>query len=447
MSVGTRIDAVQRQAFLLALMLLFLAGRCQASPATVFVGEVASYGDYALQSGFFETFRDRLEETLSASGKFHVVMRRPTLEDAAKLSLVHMDAIARGHRYRREQAGATLIRYADAAYGRQEDAKAEAWRKNERAVYGLGDEAAQTARELGARYGAEYLVFCNLGGVDVERVRSIWNANVRDFDMRAKEIRAETTYYLIHAATGRVYEGYDAMEKRGQIVQIVVGEYGKGFTVEQLLLSVLDRQAKKAAEGVGKDGLSRLHGEIRSEETRKDPKKQKPLLALVPFTSRVKITNLSGEELASYAIAEDYLLDEMMKRGFSFVDKTKTTEQNRQNESSLSGRALKDENPRYRLEGTLTDLGVAESKRPGSTAKIVRAGLTVRVIDTKTGESVFVATGTGESAAKRYEAGVFGVHILRFGTQEFSEECLYEAMQKAVRELAKKLEKFTTPQK
>ena len=446
MNGETRIERARRGALLLlfgfVIVSLCFAARCEAAPVTAFVGEVASYGDYALQSGFFETFRDRLEESLSASGKFRVVMRRPTAEDAARLSLVHMDAIARGHRYRREKAGATLIRYADAACERQDDAKAEAWRKNGRAVYGLGKEAAQTARELGARYGAEYLIFCNLGGVNVEQVRSIWNANVRDFEMRAKEIRAEISYYLVHAATGKVYEGYDAMGKRGQITQIVVGQYGKGFTVEQLLLSVLDRQAKKAAEGVAKDGLSRLHEETPDEEPRQKPASTNPLFALVPFTSRVRITNLSGEELASYSIAEDYLLDEMAKRGFSFVDKTEATAQKRRDEAALDGRTLKDAKPRYLLAGTLTDLGISESKRPGSAAAIVRAGLSVRVIDAKTGESVFVATGTGESATKRYEIGAFGVHLLRFGTQEFSEECLYEAMQKAVRELAEKLEKF-----
>lgn len=444
---ATRIERVSRGTqlllFVFVIVSLCFTTRCEAAPVTAFVGEVASYGDYALQSGFFETFRDKLEESLASSEKLRVVMQRPKAEDAERLSLVHMDAIARGHRYRRERAGAALIRYADAACGRQDEAQAESWRKDKHAVYSLGAEAAQTARELGARYGAEYLIFCNLGGVDVERVRSIWNANVRDFEMRAKEIRAEIFYYLVHTATGQVYEGYDAMEKRGQIIQIVVGQYGKGFTVEQLLLSVLDRQAEKAAEGVAKDGLSRLHEEIQDDEPRRETRTAKPLLALVPFTSRVRITNLSGEELASYSIAEDYLLDEMIKRGFSFVDKTDSTTQKRRDEAALNGRTLKDVSPRYLLAGTLTDLGVAESKRPGSAATVVRAGLSVRVIDAKTGESVFVATGTGESSAKRYEVGAFGLHLLRFGTQEFSEECLYEAMQEAVRELAKKLKKFT----
>jgi hypothetical protein len=89
MNGETRIECARRGALLLLIgffiVSLCFAARCEAAPVTAFVGEVASYGDYALQSGFFETFRDRLEESLSASGKFRVVMRRPTAEDAARL--------------------------------------------------------------------------------------------------------------------------------------------------------------------------------------------------------------------------------------------------------------------------------------------------------------------------------------------------------------------------
>ena len=85
-------------------------------------------------------------------------------------------------------------------------------------------------------------------------------------------------------------------------------------------------------------------------------------------------------------------------------------------------------------------MGVAESKRPGSTAFVVRVGLSLRVLDAVTGEQVFVATGGGESAAKKYEVGLFRVHLLKAGTQEFSEECLFEAIQKAVGEIAEKID-------
>ena len=434
-----RFDGAARGLAVLCALLLLMAARCEAAPSTAMVAEVAGYGDYTLRSGFFETFRDILEESLLHAGEFRLVMRRPAPEDAEAFSLVHMDAIARGHQYRREMAGAALIRYADAAYGRQDEDKARSWREEPRAPYTLGANAAEAARRLGQSYGAEYLLFCNLGGIDVERVLSLWNAEVRDFEMRAKEIHAETSYYVVHAPTGRVYEGHDAMDKRGQLIQIAVGQYGKGFTVEQLLLSVLDRQAKRAAEGIVEDGLPRVRGKEAETGGGQTAAPRQALFALSPFTSRIRITNLSGEATASYGIAGDYLLDELAQRGLSFVDGAEGTRAARTTEAKIGGRRLADAKPRWLLAGALTDLGVSESKRPGSTAAVVRVGLSVRVLDAATGEQAFVATGVGESAAKKYEVGLFGVHLLRFGTQEFSEECLFEAMQKAVREIAEKI--------
>ncbi len=441
MRSGKRTEAVPLRGLLVLAVLLLLPLRASAAaPVSILVGEVAGYGDYSLQTGFYETFRDMLEERLLTADGLRLVMKRPTAAEAAELSRIHMDAIARGHRYRREMAGAALIRYADAACGRQDEEKAEAWRKRQKEPYRLGPAAAEKARSLAARYGVDYLIFCNLGGVDVERVRSIFNADVRDFEMRAKEIHAELSYYLVHGPTGRVYEGYDAMDKRGQIIGIVVGQYGKGFTVEQLLAAVLERQTLKASEGIRKDGLPRLQEAVPEamDETRQAPGK-KDLFAIAPFTSRVRITNLSDEEVSSYAAAEDYLLEALSERGLSFVDIFEDTRAARNRETQIGGGRKADAKPRWILEGTLTDLGVATSKRPGSTALVVKTSLSLRVRDADTGEQVFVATGSGESAAKKYEVGLFGVHLLKLGDQEFTEECLYEAMQKAVEEIAEKI--------
>ena len=189
-----------------------------------------------------------------------------------------------------------------------------------------------------------------------------------------------------------------------------------------------------------KEGLPRVRGKGQEESGDGAASLRKELFALTPFTSRVRITNLSDEEVSSYVVAEDYLLDELTKRGFSFVDLSKGTQTARRDEVLLDGRRLSDAKPRWLLSGALTDLGVAESKRPGSTAFVVRVGISVRVLDAVTGEQVFVATGGGESAAKKYEVGLFGVHLLKAGTQEFSEECLFEAIQKAVGEIAEKID-------
>ena len=56
-------------ALFVAFAMFLLSARCgaEALPATVMVGEVAGYGDYTLQVGFYETFRDVLEESLIVS--------------------------------------------------------------------------------------------------------------------------------------------------------------------------------------------------------------------------------------------------------------------------------------------------------------------------------------------------------------------------------------------
>ena len=245
-------------AFFLLSLSVALAKPFAKSPETpgVLVGEIASYGDYSLQPDFFETFRDLLTENLQASGKFRMESRRKTSlslrgEDGALISRVHMDAIARGHQYRREMASGDMIRFAEALMGRsyyQDEARALAWRKQPDEPYSLSPEARRDAQRIGLAYGAEYIVFCNLYDVNVSLNRSFFNAPVSDDELRAKEIHAAMDYYLVHTRTGRVFEGHNETVKRGQIISLLISQYGKGFTVEQMLHCVLSVQAKKTAE-------------------------------------------------------------------------------------------------------------------------------------------------------------------------------------------------------
>ena len=232
----------------------------------IMVGEVASYGDYALQPYFFETFLDLLTEKLQNTGKFHVEFRYtnvPELSEKEKMifSYIHMDAIAHGHQYRREMAGVNLIRYADALMGKQyyqDEARALAWRKQADVPYSLSPDACDIVRKLGEIYNVEYLAFCNLYDVNIALNRSLFNAKVYDIEMRAKEIHSDMNYYLVHTRTGRVFEGHNEMVKRGQIINILIDKYGKGFTVEQMLHCVLDVQAKKTVDRIVGVGLKML---------------------------------------------------------------------------------------------------------------------------------------------------------------------------------------------
>lgn len=261
---------MKKSAAFVVTLLFFMVSVAYAKPFErvpnapgILIGEVASYGDYALQPYFFETFLDLLTEKIQNTGNFRVEFRYtnvPEISEKEKMifSYVHMDAIARGHQYRRELAGVNLIRYADALMGKQyyqDEARALAWRKQADVPYSLSPDACDIVRKLGEIYNVEYLVFCNLYDVDIALNRSLFNAKVYDIEMRAKEIHSDMNYYLVHTRTGRVFEGHNEMVKRGQIINILIDKYGKGFTVEQMLHCVLDVQAKKTVDRILSVGL------------------------------------------------------------------------------------------------------------------------------------------------------------------------------------------------
>ena len=191
--------------------------------------------------------------------------------ETENFSRIHMDAIARGHQYRREMAGVSMIRFADALMGKayyQNEARVLAWRKEKDAPYRLSPAACAAAQEIGEMYGVNYLVFCDLYDVNIALNRSLFNAKVSDIEMRAKEIHSDMNYYLVDTRTGRVFEGPNETVKRGQIINLLIDKYGKGFTVEQMLHCVLDMQAKKTADkitGVGLKAIGRPEKEAPHE--------------------------------------------------------------------------------------------------------------------------------------------------------------------------------------
>ena len=170
-----------------------------------------------------------------------------------------------------------------------------------------------------------------------------------------------------------------------------------------------------------------------------------PVFCVTAFASRVPITNLSNEQIEEFHIVDEYLMEELSGANIELIDvsldtsKARLDEQMMQMEIGIFPPEIENVNPDYVIYGYLTNLGVALSKRPGSSAYVVRADLSARVIATATGTQVFTATGTGESAAKSYSVGIGGLKLLRFGTKEFTEECLHEALLKATHQIAEKL--------
>ena len=173
----------------------------------------------------------------------------------------------------------------------------------------------------------------------------------------------------------------------------------------------------------------------------------RPVFCVTSFASRVMVTNLSGERMKAFRAVEDYLMEELAGADVELIDVTLDTTRARLDEQMMGLELgavppeVEEVHPDYVVYGYLTNLGVAQSRRPGSNAYVVRADLSARILETATGKQVFTATGTGESSAKSYEAGVAGLKLLRFGTREFTEECLHEALEKAAHQIAEKIRK------
>ncbi len=236
---------------------------------TVLLAEVACYGERELRPEFFQTLWECMAEELQSAKE------QPLAPDLSRMneglagenatnndvfSLIHMDAIAHGALYRRENAAAPMARYADKLYGREyfwDEEKMAARREKLGQPYKLTAEVETAMRAAAAPYGADYLLFCNLWDVHTELKKSLFNAVTTPAE-RAKKLQLEMDYYLINVHTGTVYEGHNTTAKRGQIMNILFGKYGKGATVQQLLQVMFEKQAERTVQDIYGKGRKAL---------------------------------------------------------------------------------------------------------------------------------------------------------------------------------------------
>lgn len=240
---------------------------------TILLAEVKGYGEDELRPEFLANFREALGDQMQRSKVFNVDLSR--LSDGTYLdldkqepedklfSLVHMDAIANGHLYRREYANAQMIRYGDSVKGKayyQDDDKTAQRRKLEGKPYDLSSDIKQMAIELGNKYGVDYLLFVNVRDADVFRktggmfATSI-TAEELEKGMRGKKVTFELEYYLINAKTSKVYEGQNAQKKTALMRDVIIGKHGQKANATQLLTEILKDQARQIVKGLETKGL------------------------------------------------------------------------------------------------------------------------------------------------------------------------------------------------
>ena len=245
----------------------------KSSGKTILLAEVKGYGEDELRPEFLASFREALGDEMQQSKSFSVDLSR--LSDGVYLalekqesedklfSLIHMDAIANGHLYRREFACSQMIRYADSVKGKayyQDDEETVLRRKSEGKPYELSANITQMAIELGKKYGADYLLFVNVRDADVFRkTGGIFGTHITaeeiEKGMRGKKVTFELEYYLINVKTCRVYEGKNAQKKTTLMKNIVIGKSGQKANATQLLTEILKDQVHQIVKGLEIKGL------------------------------------------------------------------------------------------------------------------------------------------------------------------------------------------------
>lgn len=218
--------------------------------------EVKCYGEKSLRQEFFYTFEELLQEKLYESKKVRVenkIIVDPVLSDGTVLQLddffnmVHMNAIVNGIEFERESSCVQLMNYYDSLSVKP---------KRDKSIYHLGYDFREKLRYIGNLNNADYFLFVNLKAVDVIVKDHYTGINFQD--LKGMKLKLDMDYYLINSKTGMVFEGTSFTDKTTQVINVILAKYGKTFTVQQLLHTLLEVQAERAAKNVIETGLKRL---------------------------------------------------------------------------------------------------------------------------------------------------------------------------------------------
>ena len=170
-----------------------------------------------------------------------------------------MDAIARGHLYKRELANVQMIIYGDSIFGKQyyqNEEKITQRLKLEGQPYKLGDEITKKVIQLGQQYDVDYMLFVNLRDVDVWRkTGGIFGTHTSAQEYRGKKAIVELEFYLINTKTGKVFEGQNKEKKTSLVTNILIDKYGNNFTIQQMIQELITNQTKQIVKSIEDKGI------------------------------------------------------------------------------------------------------------------------------------------------------------------------------------------------
>lgn len=182
--------------------------------------------------------------------------------------------------------------------------------------------------------------------------------------------------------------------------------------------------------------------------------KELPTIGIVGFANRVEITNINGEIVETFKIANEYLLDGLVTcEKLYVIDISPEVEKFRMNELVMQLDKPKKNidwkcfGTDYLVFGYLTNLSIKESESSvtnlkdlsvGRKAETACANLSAKIVDTRTGRVVLIVTGKGESTRGQVEAQA-KEHMLKVGESDVTEECVLNALSKACDEISAKI--------
>lgn len=214
----------------------------------IVLGEVTCYGEQELKPQFFTTFEDILVEQLQDSGKVSVEdINFNDVQDNI-LTEVHMNAIVHSIQFVREQAKINLVQYY-----RNLGHKPEIGTN----VYNLDPDVKSELSNISDLSLADFILFCNVKNIEVEGEENT-DTGLGLTVQQGGKVKVDIDYYLVNSKSGVVYAGTSSVDKSSQVINMIGLNYGKKLTVEQMLQSVLENQAKRISNDVVKKGIKNL---------------------------------------------------------------------------------------------------------------------------------------------------------------------------------------------
>lgn len=210
------------------------------------MGEVACYGEQSLKAQYLKNFEELLLDRLQSSDKVAVDYVSFSPASSALLSEVHMNAIVNSKYFVREQAKIALVRYYR-SLDYTPTAKSD--------VFKLDSATRVKLSNINELTDTRYILFCNMRNaeVDVRHHGSTYNSS-----LSGTKVKVDIDYYLVDKKSGTVYSGTSSADKGTQVYNLLVVRYGKQFTAEQLLQTVLETLTERIADDITQKGIKKF---------------------------------------------------------------------------------------------------------------------------------------------------------------------------------------------